>query len=310
MRRVRKGGGAFSVVLLGACFCSLTARTQARATGSAIVTAIPKDSEDLTMVPKQAVTLSVNGKVRQISRWVSLQGPDDEMQIAVLIDDSAISSLSLQLQDLRNFIGVLPPSARVAVAYMRAGSAVMAQNFTTDHDAAANAVRVPGEVTGGNGSPYFCLQDLVKHWPSGGHARREVVMVTSGIDPYEGRRFNPQNPYLASAIQNAQRARVLVYSIYYRDQEMENRGFSVAAGQSYLTQLSDATGGEVYYIGLGNPVSFQPFLKDIWGKLQNQYELTFDAPPQKGLVRIKVKTSQPDTKLVAPSAVSLFASSQ
>jgi hypothetical protein len=60
-------------------------------------------------------------------------------------------------------------------------------------------------------SPYLSLSDLIKRWP-GKSARREVVMVTSGVDPLGG--FGPMNPYLDAAIEDAQRNEIVVYAIY------------------------------------------------------------------------------------------------
>jgi hypothetical protein len=76
-------------------------------------------------------------------------------------------------------------------------------------------------------------------------------------------------------------------------------------GQNYLTQISGDTGGKVYLEGFGNPVSFSPFLSDIQRKLQNQYELTFDSSAKPGLQAIRVKTSQPNTRLQFPARVEI-----
>ena len=101
-------------------------------------------------------------------------------------------------------------------------------------------------------------------------------MVTDGVDRYSGGRFDPEDPYVQAAISDAQKAGVIVYSIYYRGAGRFDRNWLVTdGGQNYLTQVSDSTGGKVYLEGFGNPVSFAPFLSDIQRKLQNQYELTF-----------------------------------
>ena len=130
-------------------------------------------------------------------------------------------------------------------------------------------------------------------------------MVTDGGDRYSGeRRFDPEDPYVQSAIRDAQRAQIIVYSIYYRGAGRADRGFGPAnTGQNYLTQVSGATGGKVYTEGFGNPVSFAPFLSDIQHKLQNQYELSFVSSSKPGLQQIKVKTSQPNTSLLYPASV-------
>lgn len=74
-------------------------------------------------------------------------------------------------------------------------------------------------------------------------------------------------------------------------------------GQNYLSEVSSATGGRLYYQGVGSPVSFAPFLSDIEHSLENQYELSFVTQPKKNLQSIKIKTTQPNTKLQAQQRV-------
>ena len=129
-------------------------------------------------------------------------------------------------------------------------------------------------------------------------------MVTDGVDRYSGARFDPENPYVRAATSDAQKAGVIVYSIYFRGAGRVDRSFLVTdGGQNYLTQVSGDTGGKVYLEGFGNPVSFAPFLSDIQHKLQNQYELSFVSSSKPGLQQIKVKTSQPNTTLLYPARV-------
>ncbi len=237
--------------------------------------------------------------------WVPLRGARSGLQLVVLLDDSSRGNLGLQLNDIRSFVTGLPPTAQVAIGYMRNGAPNLVQNFTSDHAQAAKSLRLPSGTAGSNGSPYFCLSDLVKHWPGGdSNVRREVIMVTDGVDRYSGGRFDPENPYVQAATSDAQKAGVIVYSIYYRGAGRFDRSALVTdGGQNYLTQVSGATGGKVYLEGFGNPVSFAPFLSDIQRKLQNQYELSFVSTAKPGLQPIRVKTSQPNTSLQWPSRV-------
>jgi hypothetical protein len=136
-------------------------------------------------------------------------------------------------------------------------------------------------------------------------------MVTDGVDRYSGGRFDPEDPYVQAATSDAQKAGVIVYSIYYRGAgRFDRNAFVTDGGQNYLTQVSGATGGKVYLEGLGNPVSFAPFLSDIQRKLQNQYELTFVSTAKPGLQSIRVKTSQPNTTLLWPSRVQVGGASE
>ena len=278
---------------------------QETSTARAVVTATTKGSEDVTTIPRQSISLTANGKSQDVTGWVPLRGPRSGLQLVVLLDDGSRGNLGLQLNDIKNFLTALPPNAQVAIGYMRNGSPNLVQNFTTDHAAAAKTLRLPNGSAGINGSPYFCLSALAKHWPGGdSNVRREVVMVTDGVDRYSGARFDPSNPYVQAATSDAQKAGVIVYSIYYRGAGRADRSFVVTdGGQNYLTQVSHDTGGKVYLEGFGNPVSFAPFLSDLQHKLQNQYELTFVSTAKPGLLQIRVKTSQPNTSLEYPARV-------
>jgi VWFA-related protein len=278
---------------------------QETSTGRAVVTANSKSAEDTTTVPRQSITFYENRKQQEVAGWVPLRGDRSGLQLVVLLDDSSRGNLGLQLNDIRTFVAGLPPNAQVAIGYMRNGAPNLAQNFTTDHAQALKSLRLPSGVAGSNGSPYFCLSALAKHWPGGdSNVRREVIMVTDGVDRYSGGRYDPQDPYVQAATSDAQKAGVIVYSIYYRGAGRLDRSFMVTdGGQNYLTQVSQSTGGKVYLEGFGNPVSFAPFLSDIQRKLQNQYELTFVSTAKPGLQSIRVKTSQPNTSLEYPSRV-------
>jgi VWFA-related protein len=278
---------------------------QETSTARAVVTATTKGSEDVTTIPRQSISMTANRKSQDVTGWVPLRGPRSGLQLVVLLDDSSRGNLGLQLNDIKNFLTALPPNAQVAIGYMRNGSPNLLQNFTTDHAAAAKTLRLPQGSAGINGSPYFCLSALAKHWPGGdNNVRREVIMVTDGVDRYSGAHFDPSNPYVQAATSDAQKAGVIVYSIYYRGAGRADRSFVVTdGGQNYLTQVSNDTGGKVYLEGFGNPVSFAPFLSEIQRKLQNQYELTFAATAKSGLQQIRVKTSQPNTSLEYPARV-------
>ncbi len=296
-------------MVVGVCVSMLGAlpalSAQETSTARAIVTVNSKSAEDVTTVPRQSISVFVNRKLQEVAGWVPLRGERSGLQLVVLLDDSSRGNLGLQLNDLRSFVTGLPPTTQVAIGYMRNGTPNLVQNFTSDHAQAAKSFRLPSGTAGGNGSPYFCLSDLVKHWPGGdSNVRREVIMVTDGVDRYSGARFNPDNPYVQAATSDAQKAGVIVYSIYYRGAgRFDQSAAATDGGQNYLTQVSSSTGGKVYLEGFGNPVSFAPFLSDIQRKLQNQYELSFVSTAKPGLQSIRVKTSQPNTTLEWPSRV-------
>ena len=173
---------------------------QETSTGRAVVTVNSKSAEDATTVPRQSISLYENRKLQEVAGWVPLRGQRSGLQLVVLLDDSSRGNLGLQLNDITSFLTGLPPTAQVAIGYMRNGAPNLVQNFTSDHAQAAKSLRLPSGTAGSNGSPYFCLSDLVKHWPGGNNnVRREVIMVTDGVDRYSGGRFDPEDPYVQAA---------------------------------------------------------------------------------------------------------------
>jgi hypothetical protein len=216
----------------------------------------------------------------KVTNWVPAQGTDAGLELFVLIDDSSSTSLGSQLDDVRQFIDAQPASAKIGIAYMHNGIAEVLQNLTADHAQADKALRLPLGMPGINGSPYFSLSDLIKRWPES-LDRREVLMVSDGIDRFWG--SGPGDPYVDSAIEQAQRAGVIVFAIYTPGVGFYGHSFwRTWWGQIYLSQISDETGGESYYIGFqGAAVSFVPYLEHMSQRLTRQYLLTFLAKPEK-----------------------------
>ena len=272
-------------------------------------TLLRADSKQQAIPTIPTTSLMINNRPTPISSLV--QVPPNGTQIAILLDDGLRRSASLQLDDLRKFITSLPQGTQVMVGYMANGG-VRGTPFTTDLGSAAAALRMPFSVPGLSASPYFCLSEFVKQWPGneergngGGNAgpkARFVLMITDGVDLYNGstRISNQDSPYVQTAIDDANRAGVAVSSIYYGDAGIRG-GSANFSGQSYLKQVSDSTGGDAYYEGTGNPVSFQPFLKQFGQAISETYIATFAADPKgegrEQLLRLKVNSSLPKLKL-------------
>ena len=250
-----------------------------------------------------SIQLQLENKPSHINTLTQLQPANT--QVALLIDDGLSRSAGIQLNDMRAFATSLPPATELLVGYMQNGRVEVLQPFTTDHAAAAAKIRLPFGSPGESASPYFCLSDFVKHWPGdeeGAHKARTVLMITNGVDPYNGSTspLNQDSPYVQTAIDDAQRAGVLVSSIYYRDAGFRG-GNASFSGQSYLQQVADATGGQSYYEGTFNPVSLTPFFQHFEKDLSETYIATFDAPAQGGgrshLLRVKMTSTVPKLKL-------------
>jgi hypothetical protein len=299
-----------------ACLCAVALSPFVLAQTASTVVTIERKSPSTELVQRENVLVFESGKRAPISVWEPYTGDHAGLQLLLLVDDSSGSALGGQLTDVRNFIQALPTTTEIAVAYMHNGGLSVLQSFTADHALAAKAIRLPQSTVGG-GSPYFTLSEVAKHWPSEARAlRREILMISDGVDRYSEATYSTSNPYVAAAISDSQRSGILVHTLYYRGARNVAGGASGAdpgtpeesyraSGQSYLLQLSKETGGKCFLQGLENPVSLVPYLNELTQLLTNQYELVFQskAKPRKGLVDLNLKSESPGVKLIAPSKV-------
>jgi len=254
-----------------------------------LVTVEPKKGTDVPEIKRDDV-LVFEGRDRDtVTEWIPARGDRAALELFILLDDSSSTRLGTQMDSIKQFINAQPATTKIGVAYMQDGAAHIDQNLTDDHAQAAKAVRLPQGIAGINASPYFSLSDLVKKWPAS-TARREVIMVTDGIDRYYGV-GDPQDPYMEAAIDAAVKAGINVSAIYNPGAGHFGHSYwQTYWGQIYLSQVTDRTGGEGYYIGfVGEAVSFQPYLEEFARRLNNQYFLTFLAKPPKKAAWQQVK---------------------
>lgn len=286
---------------------ALSAQTEGQGQGQAVITVLPaKGNEAPPSITQQDLSVKIDGKDASVTNFMPYRGDNDHLELVVMIDAGARTSLSLQLNDIASFIKSLPPNAKVALAYMDYGTARLTGPLTTDHEAATKGLHIPSGFPGEDASPYICLSDLAKHWPSNDRsARREVVMITDGFDYYNPH-YDPEDPYMQAAITDSVRSRIVVYSIYWINKgRFQGSMYANYSGQNLLQSVTSATGGNSYWEGIGNPVSLQPYFKDLDRRIQNQYELAFTAPlKNKSQVEsMKVKVSGISGKIDAPQQV-------
>ena len=272
-----------------------------------VTATVPADKR-MPEINREDVVVKEGNKRLRVSKWTPAKGDRAGLDLFILIDDSSDSSLGSQLDDLRTFINAQPSTTSVAVGYMRNATVQLAQNFTTDHGQAAKALRLPLGSSGAFGSPYLSLIDAMKRWPEHPN-RREVVMVTDGIDRARGGprfRGTTINPDVNSASDVALRTGTLIHTIYSPGVGRLRRNFWEATnGQNGIAKLSDETAGESFFLGLQSPVSFKPYLDDLQKILENQYLLTFQARPgaKAGLRYVTLSTELAGVEFSAPDAV-------
>ena len=303
-----KNSGLAACAALAALLAASPANPQGLGNhGQAVVTVLPKEAgAGPAPLNAQDLTLKVAGKDAKVTQWQLYKSPENQLEVVLLFDDSSLNGLGSQRTEIEKFINSLPGGVKAAIAYMQYGRAVLAGPLSADHAAVLSGLRLPSGAPGSDASPYFCLSDLAKHWPStDGAARREVVMVTDGAGYFQ-LGYDPNAPDVTAAIDDSARAGLVVYSIYWA-----NAGGAGRAGESMLNELTAATGGTSYWQGSGNPVSFAPYFADLTRRFQNQYQLGFasaagTAEPKVETLKLRLnvhgaEVSAPQKVLVAPA---------
>jgi VWFA-related protein len=271
------------------------------------VTVTETDHQPLPELTRQDVMVFQNNQRRPVLGLEPISASAKGLDLAILIDGSLGSAVSLQFPDIRSFIASLQPSAAVGVAYSEYGRARFTQDFTTDHAKAEAALSIPEGRINAGGSIFQSVTDLVKHWPADGRAH-SVLLVSNGVDINRGvsETLPMLNPDLNEAIHQAQKAGVIVYTIYAGGAAgFTHQWFLLDNGQSMLARIAEETGGEAYFEGNETPVSFSPFLKQLSNALNRQYVLTFEAMSmaKPGQARLRVTTELPHVHIAAPALV-------
>lgn len=281
---------------------------QTTAPGVPVSITITAEADHGKVVPtlsREDVAVFQGKEKRPVTDLTPLGQGNQPMQLLMLFSDSARASFNTEITTIKQFITSLPASTEVGVGYMRNGTNQMVANFTRDHASAANAIRLVSGPGGADVSPYDSVSEAIKNWPKSSVERREIVMISSGVEGLGGG-FTSDNPYVGRAISDAQKAGIVVYTIYTPGVGHYGHAYWRATwGQNFLSQLADETGGDSYIIGFGSPVSFQPFLQEISEHLKHQYRLTFDAKPEKkaGLQPIRVRAVEKNASIAAPDRV-------
>lgn len=293
---------------------------------------LPAQAEDSsstsTTAVQMAVTLRVQGKNKrmpevrrediivrqgkerlQVTGWRAVGADRSPLDLFILIDDAARPTVGSQFGDLREFIDSLPEKTAVGLGYMRNGTVQVAQDLTLDHQLAAGALRLPLGSPGVFGSPYLSAVDLMKRWPETGN-RREIVMITDGIDRLHGWPYRhglgPVSPDVSSASNLAQRTGTIIHGIYTRGAGWRGGNFwQVANGQNAMAKLADETGGAAFFLGIREPVSFQPYLTSLQKNFENRYLLEFNAVAgsKSALQNVKLTTEVAGVELDSADSV-------
>ncbi len=280
---------------------SAVAETQPATSKMPVTTVVTVLGPNFTAPPalgKSDVVVHTHDRREDVVAWDSAQGDKSSLELAIIIDE--LSDIGNQLDDLRKFIRAQSKATSIGLFYANNGITQVVSPFSADHDAVAKNLRITIGRSGASTSVYLSLMDLMSKWrPTG--ARREVLVIADGIDRFRG---DPNSPDVSLTIEKAQKAGVMIHTLYARGGGREGRNlFRVNYGQSNLAQMADETGGESFFQGLDTPIAFTPFLDKLDMILHNQYFLTFTtarSTKKKGELRgFRVTTEQSNTEISA-----------
>jgi Ca-activated chloride channel homolog len=136
------------------------------------------------------------------------------------------------------------------------------QDFTGDIDKLRTGVKV---IKAGGGTAlwdavYFACRDKLMKEPSSGAVRRAIILISDGED-------NQSRVYRQEAIDMAQRAEVIIYTISTSLVERQTKG------DDDLRKLADATGGRAFF-----PVKLDDVVaafSDVQEELRSQYMISY-----------------------------------
>ena len=145
-----------------------------------------------------------------VTSLAPLRGDRAGLEIFLLVDNYSNCEPGSKFEELSHFISSQPSTTTVGVAYIQDGRLKVAENPTTNHERAIQALSPPAGSK--PASPFVALTDLIRGWPQR-TSRRVVLMISNGVNPAATDAY--QDPSAEAAIEAAQRAGVIVYVIYH-----------------------------------------------------------------------------------------------
>lgn len=232
-------------------------------------------------------------------------GTSSPLNLFLLIQDDVVSSVSLEIRSLAEFIRTLPRGSRVSVGYLRTGSLQVRQKFTSDLERAAKSLRTPlGVASAAPFNPYVEVIEALRRFDALPAGRRAILLVSDGLDISRGidSSLAGLSVDLERAITEAQRRSVAVYAFFAPTATSSSSLSLIANAQSSLVKLTEETGGRAFFQGLGAPTSFDPFIRELTTTLDRQIALTYlSTHPKKGFHRVKIVSSTPDVDITYPT---------
>ena len=286
---------------------TMSTTNAARSSGRPVVIPVTikvKETASETELQNIDLVVSEDGEPQTILS-IRGQGTNSPITLAILIQEDLVPPVSNEIKGIAEFVRRLPKGSRVMVGYLRTGSLLTRQKFTTDLEKAAKALRPPiGFAGSGPYNPYVEVVEALKKFDAQPLGRRAVLLISDGLDISRGVDSSSptQSIDLQRAVSDSQRRSVAIYGFYAPTQAAASNSLLAANAQSSLLRLSTETGGHAFFQGTGAPVSFDPYIKELDVALDRQAALTFlSTHLSKGFHRIEINSVTPGVKISYPS---------
>lgn len=219
----------------------------------------------VALVPLAALAAgpSINSERKPSNRERVLE----PINLAILIQDNLVSHVSNELEITRGFIETLPKGSQVMVGYITTGSLQVRQPFTNDLGKAAGSLRILiSSPDASSFNPYVEVLEALRKFDSQSKNRNILLMISDGLDDSRG--FDPASVLdsidMNRAIAEAKRRDVLIYSFYAPSVGLTSRSFLAASyGQSSLGRISRETGGQAFFQGTTDFVTFNSYFERL-----------------------------------------------
>jgi VWFA-related protein len=261
---------------------------------------------------KDDFSISEDGKPQTIERFS--RETDLPLTLGLLIDISASQErlIDIERQAASQFFTsvIRPKDEAFLISFGK--STDLLQDYTSSPRQLTAALRDlrgdgvssagmynPGPVGGNIGTPKGTLLFDAIYLASNEKLKSEVgrkalILITDGED--EGSTYK-----LRDAVEAAQKANAIIYSIYYVDRQFyAGGGFMIGGGggESGLEKMSSETGGHVFKVDAKHSLS--DIFKEIQEEMRNQYSLGYRSanPNQDGSFRrIQLKVDNADYRV-------------
>ncbi len=263
------------------------------------VSAIVRDKSGapIANLTRDSFILKEDGKPQQISYFS--QGSDLPLTLALMVDTSGSQRAYIQdeIAAGRVFFPAMltkPEDRAVLVQfdYSILQLAKITSSVTTLEHALAYLTQPHDDIlpaTSRGGTLLFDAIIAVSHLELGNQmGRRAMVILTDGGD--NGSKFNKKN-----AIEEAQRADIMIYTVYY-----SNGG----GDEDVLKDLSHQTGGREFTVS--STLSLEQIYADIASDLRLQYEIGYRPPDPRPNKYHKIDLEPKDKNLLVQAREGYF----